>query len=187
MSTPSAIANFFLKCSSRTLPDSSWSTCETAQRKEKFLGPLGFVDGLGMDGDAVDWGELLLDAIFEGGGDVVNLSDGERAVHGAVAGDEDFVLDDADVNIVAIGELMIFGAEAVDEVADADREFLHFLAAGNVRAKRLDVNIDVRTGCFAEQILLEGRGEAMRFAQAGMLVDFEMQFDEEPAVNLMRG
>ena len=149
--------------------------------------PLGFVDGLGVDGDAVDLGELLLDAIFEGGGDVVNLGDGKRAVHGAVAGDENFVLDDADVNVVAIGELVIFGAETVDEVADADGEFLHFLATGNVGAERLDVNIDVRAGGLAEQILLESRGEAVGFAQAGMLVDFEMQFDEQPAVNLMRG
>src|SRR5579872_3360 len=142
---------------------------------------LGFVEGFGVDGDAVDLGELLLDAIFEGGGDVVDLSDGEGAVHGAVSGDENFVLDDADVNVVAIGEFVIFGTEAVDEIADADGEFLHFLAAGNVGAERLDVNIDVRSGGLAEQILLKSSGEAMGFAQAGVLVDFEMQFDEEPA------
>src|SRR5579864_1630499 len=148
---------------------------------------LGFVDGFGVDGEAVDLGEVLLDAVFDGGGDVVNLSDGEAALHGAVAGDEDFVLDEADVNVVAIGELVIFGAEAVDEVADADGEFLHFLAAGNVRAERLDVDIDVRSGGLAKQILFEGRGEAMGFAEAGMLVDFQMQFDEQAAVDLVRG
>ena len=140
-----------------------------------------------MDGEAVDLGEVLFDAILDGGGDVVDLSDREAAVHGAVTGDEDFVLDEADVNVVAIGKLVKFGGEIVDEVADADGELFHFFAAGNVGAERLDVNIDVRSGGLAEQILLEGSGEAMGFAEAGVLVDFEMQLDEEPAVNLMRG
>jgi|SRR5579864_6962562 len=148
---------------------------------------LGFVDGFGVDGEAVDLGEVLLDAVFDGGGDVVNLGDGERALHGTVAGDEDFVFDEADVNVVAIGELVIFGAEAVDEIANADGEVFHLLAAGDVGAERFDVNVDVRAGGFAEQILLEGRGEAMGFAEAGMLVDFQMQFDEQAAVDLVRG
>lgn len=140
-----------------------------------------------MDGEAVDLGEVLLDAILEGGGDVVNLGDGEAAVHGAVAGDEDFVLNEADVNVVAISKLVKFGGEIIDEVAHADGEIFHLFAAGNVRAERLDVNIDVRSGGLAEKILFERGGELMGFAEAGTLVDFEMQFDEEPAVNLMRG
>src|SRR5487761_305811 len=127
---------------------------------------LAFVDGFGVDGDAVDLGELLLDAILDGGGDVVDVGDGEAALHGAVAGNEYFVLDEADVDIVAIGQLVIFGAEAVDEVANADGEVLHLFAAGDVRAERLDVDIDVRAGGFAEQILLELGGEAMGFAEA---------------------
>ncbi len=53
----------------------------------------GFVDGFGVNGEAVDLGEVLLDAVFYGGGDVVDLGDWERAVHGAVAGNENFVLD----------------------------------------------------------------------------------------------
>jgi len=146
-----------------------------------------FVDGFGVDGDAVDLGELFFDAILEGGGDVVDLGDGERAVHGAVAGDEDFVLDEADVNVVAIGQLVIFGGEIIDEVADADGEVFHLFAAGNVRAERLDVNVDVRAGGLAEQILLEIRGQTMGFAEARMLVDLEMQLDEQAAVDLMRG
>lgn len=140
-----------------------------------------------MDGEAIDLGEVFLDAVFDGGGDVVDVGDGESAVHGAVAGDEDLVLDEADMNVVAIGELVIFRREIVDEVADAHGEVLHLFAAGNVRAERLNVNIDVRSGGLAEQILLEGGGEAMGFAKAGMFIDFEMQLDEEAAVNLMRG
>ena len=145
-----------------------------------------FVDGFGVDGDAVDLGELLFDAILDGGGDVVDVGDGEAALHSAVAGDEDFVLDEADVNVVAIGQLVIFGAEAVDEVANADGEVLHLFAAGDVRAERLDVNVDVRAGGFVEQILLERGGETMRFAEARIFVDFEVQLDEQAPIDLMR-
>src|SRR6185437_16580683 len=53
-------------------------------------GPLAFVEGFGVDGEAVDLGEVFLDAVFDGGGDVVDVGDGESAVHGAMAGDEDF-------------------------------------------------------------------------------------------------
>ena len=148
---------------------------------------LGFVEGFGVDGEAVDLWELLLDAIFEGGGDVVNLGDGESAVHGAMAGDKNFVLDEANVDVVAIGKLVKFGGEIVDEVADAHSEVFHLFAAWDVRAERLNVDIDVRAGGLAKQILLERSGEAMRFAQTGVLVDFEVQLDEEAAVDLMRG
>lgn len=99
-----------------------------------------------MDGEAIDLGEVLLDAILEGGGDVVDMGDGERAVHGAMARDEDFVLDETDVDVMAIGKLVIFGAEAVDEVANANGEIFHLFAAGDVGAERLNVDIDVRSG-----------------------------------------
>src|SRR5487761_669984 len=169
-------------------PDGDAKTRESSRmRINVVIFVSAFVDGFGVDGDAVDLGEVLLDAILDGGSDVVDVGDGEAAVHGAVAGDEDFVLDEADVDIVAIGKLVIFGAEAVDEVANADGEVLHFLAAGDVRAERLDVNVDVRAGGFVEQILLERGGEAMGFAKAGMLVDFEMTLDEQATADLVRG
>ena len=141
-----------------------------------------------MDGEAEDLGEALFDAVFDGGGDVVDLGDGEIAIHGAVAGDEDFVFDGADVNIVAIDELVKFGGESVDEIADISGEIFHFFAAGDACAERLDVNDDggVAVG-FAEQVLLEFGGEPMSIAKGGALVDFEMKFDEEAAVDLMRG
>lgn len=141
-----------------------------------------------MDGDAIDLGEAFFDAVFNGGGDVVDLSDGEIAVHGAMTGDEDFVFDGADVSVVAIDKFMKFGGEAADEIADVNRELLHFFAAGDVRAERLNVDDDrgVVIG-FAEQVVFEFGGEMMGFAKAGVLVDFEMKLDEQAAVDLMRG
>ncbi len=55
-----------------------------------------------MDGDAGDPGEFFLYAIFENGGDVVHLGDGQGAPHGAVAGNKNAVLDLADMNVVTI-------------------------------------------------------------------------------------
>jgi hypothetical protein len=46
-----------------------------------------------MNRDARNLREIFLYAVFEGAGDVVDLGDGQAAVHGAVAGDQDFVLD----------------------------------------------------------------------------------------------
>lgn len=132
--------------------------------------------------------EFFFDPVFDGGGDIVNLRDGKIAVHRAMAGDEDFVFDEADVNVVAIGELMEFRGQRIDKIADAVCETFHFLAADNLRAKRLDV--DVHGGFAAEgaqEIVLEFRGEAVRIAKAGMFVNLKMKFDEQAAVNLMRG
>lgn len=141
-----------------------------------------------MDGDPVDLRKALLDAVFDGGGDVVNLRDGEIAVHGAVARDEDFVFDGAHVRFVAVNELVKFGGEAVDEIANVSGELFHFFAAGDVRAERFDVNDDGGVAVrFAEQVVFELGGEAMRFAKAGAFVDFKMKLDEKAAVDLMRG
>ena len=43
-----------------------------------------------MNRDAGDLWEFLLHAVFQRSGDVVDLGDGQAAVHGAVAGDERF-------------------------------------------------------------------------------------------------
>jgi hypothetical protein len=45
-----------------------------------------------MNHDAGDLREIFLYAVFEGAGDVVDLGDEQAAVHGAVAGDQDFAL-----------------------------------------------------------------------------------------------
>ena len=51
-----------------------------------------FLDRFRMNRDAGDLWEFFLHAVFEGTGDIVDLSDGKAAVHGAVAGDQDFAL-----------------------------------------------------------------------------------------------
>ncbi len=61
-----------------------------------------------MNREAKDLREALLDAIFERCGNVVNLGDGQAAVHCAVARDENFVVHAADVNLVAIHEFVLF-------------------------------------------------------------------------------
>jgi hypothetical protein len=45
-----------------------------------------------MNRDAGDLREIFLYAVFEGACSVVDFGDGQAAVHGAVAGDQDFVL-----------------------------------------------------------------------------------------------
>lgn len=60
-----------------------------------------------MNGEAEDLREAFFDPVFEGRGDVMNFGDGQRAVHGAVAGDQNFVVDAADVDFVAVGHFVI--------------------------------------------------------------------------------
>jgi hypothetical protein len=69
---------------------------------------LTFFDGLGMNCEAENLREALLHAVFEGRGDVVDLGDGQSAVHGAVARDENFVVHASHVNFVAIRHFVIF-------------------------------------------------------------------------------
>ena len=71
-----------------------------------------------MNGDAGDLRKALLDAIFERCGNVVDASDGEVALHNAVAGNEDVVFDLADTDIVAIDELIVGVGHAVEEQFD---------------------------------------------------------------------
>ena len=63
---------------------------------------------LGMNGQAENLREVFFHAVFQRGGDVVDFGDRQAAVHGAVAGDQNFVLHAADVHFVAVGELVIF-------------------------------------------------------------------------------
>src|SRR5690348_6032533 len=141
-----------------------------------------------MDGKAVDLGEFFFDAVFDGGGDVVNLSDREIAIHRAVTGDQNFVFNEADMNIMAIRELVKFGGKRIYKSADARGESFHFLSAHNLGAERFDV--DVHGGFIADrakEIMLKFGGETMRVAKAGALVHFEMKFDQQAAVDLMCG
>ena len=120
-------------------------------------------------------------------GEVVDLGDGQAAVHRAVAGDENFVFDAADVNLVAIHQIVIFRRKRIQEILHRARKLLHLLRAHDARAERLDVNVDARSGIGgALDLFLELRGLAVRLAQAGVLVHFEMQLDEEVAFVLVR-
>jgi len=67
-----------------------------------------FVGWLGVDCYAEDLGEVFFDAIFEGCCDVVDVCDLQIAGHRAVAGDQDFVVDAADVDFVAVGDFGVF-------------------------------------------------------------------------------
>ena len=103
-----------------------------------------------MNRDSGDLRESFLYAVFEGAGDVVDLGDGQTSIHGAVAGHQDFVLDLAHVNFVAVHQFVKFVGQGVDVLFDGAAEAGHFAAlavhGGDVRAERLDVDIHFRVG-----------------------------------------
>src|SRR5277367_2583323 len=149
---------------------------------------LTFLHRLGVNCQAENLGEALFHAVFQGGGDVVDFGDGQAAVHGAVAGDQDFVIHAADVHFVAVRQLVIFGLQRIQKFLHGARKFFHLLAAADFRAERLDVNIHQRARIgFLPDVLFELGGAAVRFAQAGALVHFQVQLDEEAVIELVRG
>ena len=111
-----------------------------ARRKSAFF------DRLGMNREAENLRKAFLHAIFEGGGDVVDFGDRKAAVHRAVAGNENFVVDAADVHLVAIDQLVVFRLKRVQEILHGSREPFHFFGAGDASAERLDMNIDAARG-----------------------------------------
>ena len=139
-----------------------------------------------MNREAEDLRKAFFHAIFERGRNVVDLSDGKAAVHRAVARNQDFVIDAADVNFVAVKQFVVFRLKRIQEILNRAREAFHFFSACYPRAKRLDVNIHAgaRIGG-ATDVFFEFCGAAMRFAQAGAFVHFKMQLDEEAAFELM--
>jgi len=142
-----------------------------------------------VDGDAGDFGEAFLDAIFEGGGDVVDAGDGEIAFHDAVAGDEGVVLDLANADVVAIDQLIVFARQAIEKGFDGEFELTHLAGAGvgrgDVPAERFDVDVDVGFAIAQRaDAFFEFGGAAMGFAEAEVFVHFEMEFHEKIAVLL---
>ena len=124
-----------------------------------------------MNRETIDLREPFLYAIFEGGGHVMDLGDGKRAFHGAVAGDVDVMLDLACADVMTIYELIELGGEAVDEVLDGARELLHLADAGvgggDVAAQGLDVDVYFnRAVAEFTDFLFQFGGLAMGFAQA---------------------
>ena len=61
-----------------------------------------------MNREAEDLWKALLHTIFECGSNVVDFGDGKAAVHRAMARNQDFVIDAADENFVAIKQFVIF-------------------------------------------------------------------------------
>src|SRR5690348_18013906 len=146
-----------------------------------------FFDRLGVNRNAGDLRELLLDAVLERRRHIVNLRDGQAAVHRAVAGNENPVLHAAHIGLVAIHQLVEFRRQAVDEIPHAAGELVQLFAARDPRAQRLNVDIYVCVSArFAQQIVLKLRSEPPLIAQARMFVHFQMELDEELALHLMR-
>src|SRR5215472_14444797 len=83
---------------------------------------------LRMNRDSRDLRESFFHAGFEFGDDVVDLRDREPAIHGAMAGGEDFVLHLADVNFVAVDQLVKFAGKRVDVGFDGAGEAGHISA-----------------------------------------------------------
>ncbi len=145
-----------------------------------------------MDGDAGDLGKPLFDIVFERGENIVDASDGQFALHDAVAGDKDVMIDLADANIVSIEEFVVRRSHAVQEGFDGHFQLAHFACArfrsGDMPAEWLDVDVDVDIA-IAEcaDAIFEVGGAAMGFAEAEIFVDFEMEFDKEVAILLGSG
>jgi len=152
------------------------------------VGESAFFDGLRMNGEAVNLWKAFFDAVFQGGGDVMDFCDGQRAIHGAMAGDENFVVDAADVHFMAVRHFVILGLQGMQIVLNRASEFLHFFGAGDARTQWFDVNIDERAGLSGEaDIILEFRGSGVSLPKARAFVNLQMQFDKKTIVELVRG
>jgi hypothetical protein len=103
-----------------------------------------------MYGDTGDLRKSFLHAVFQSCGDVVDLRNGQPAVHGAVAGRQNLVFHLAHVDFVAIHQLMEFSGQRVDVVLDGTTKPGHFASLAihhrDMSAERLDVNIYHRIG-----------------------------------------
>jgi hypothetical protein len=151
--------------------------------REEVSVPLTF-ERLGMDSDAMDLREALFHAIFKGGGDVVDLRDGQVALHSAVAGGQDAMLHLAYVDVVAVYKLIVFGGQTIQEFLNGAGELVHLSAAGvggrDVAPERLDMDVDFdgSVAQFANAVLEIG-SLPMGIAEAEILVHLEVQFHEE--------
>ena len=67
----------------------------------------GLFGGFGVNGDALDAGEFLADAIFQGLGNIVDAGNRQVAIHGAMAGDHDLAVHAAHFHFVAIHQLRV--------------------------------------------------------------------------------
>src|SRR5271165_3813295 len=155
---------------------------------------LGCFGGFGMDGDAGDLREAFLDVVFKCGENVVDARDRVIALHDAVAGDEDVVVNLADADIVAIKELVVIAVQMIEVGFDSQLELAHFSGAdfgrGNVPAEGLDVNVDIEFETAVPERpngVFKLGGATMRFAERKVFVDLEVQLHENIPVLLEGG
>ncbi len=66
-----------------------------------------------MNREARNFRKVVFNAVFQPRGQVMDFSDGEAAVHGAVARDEHFMEHRASANFVAIDKLPVLRLERV--------------------------------------------------------------------------
>ncbi len=152
-----------------------------------------------MNGDPGDLRKVLFHAVFQRAGDVMDQRDREASIHGAVARRQDLLLHLADVDVMAIHQLVVFLRQRVDVFFDRPGEPCHLSALpvdrSDVRSERLDVNIYDRIDAFRgssharkrANLFLKFGGAAMRVPQAQVFRHFQMQFDKQPPVELVRG
>jgi len=124
-----------------------------------------------VNGDAVNLREALLNAILKRSGDVVNLRNGERALHCAMAGNQNVVLYLAGAYIVAIHQLVELRGQGIQEFLDGALKLLPItetgIWSGDVAAKRLNVDIHVdRAIAQLANSVFKFRGLAVGVAQA---------------------
>jgi hypothetical protein len=100
-----------------------------------------------------------------------------------MAGNKDPVIHAANVNLVAIDEVLILRREGVQEGTDGTGEFLQLLGATDAGTERLDVNVHPSLGTDrVADIVFQFAGPMVRFAESRFLVDFQVEFDEQMAL-----
>ena len=152
-----------------------------------------------MNGNSGDLRKVFLHAVFQRGGDVMDLRDGQAAVHGAVTRGQNLVFHPADVHFVAIHQFVVFTWQGVDVILDRAAETCHFavlaIHSRDVSAERFDVDIHDRSGAGRgsgdisqrADFFLEFRSPAVRIPQAQLLGHFQVHLDEQPPIELVRG
>ena len=111
----------------------------------------------------------------------MDACDGVIALHDAVAGDQNVVVNLADAHIVAIKEFVVIARHVIQKRLDSQFELAHFtggdFGSGDVSAKRLDVDVDVELVMAVTDGgdgVLEFGGLSMGFTEREVFVDFKM-------------
>ena len=133
-----------------------------------------------MDGEAGELGEVAERAGFELLREVVDAGDGEGAVQGGVAGGEDFALDLADLDVVAVeqfGKLVRGVAEVGFERA---AQFVELGGGDDVVPESLDVSVDLSDlRELAVDLALDTVSERVGFAESEVFVHFGVKLKDE--------